>query len=165
VDNKGGMGAKGLGRLEPFGWRFVTPLFMGSALKPINSTLIASLLGGTQGAAAHSLAVLTVARVLIGIDTSAGYPSAMLLIRRRATLVGMVGPGGVLGGLSIAGTVTVAVGPPIGGVLVGVSGWQAAFLVNIPVAVTAFAMALCWIPRDDATATRPLSMSRRLRSN
>jgi predicted MFS family arabinose efflux permease len=73
----------------------------------------------------------------------------MLLIRRRATWAGMdAPPGNVLGGLSIAGTVTVAIGPPIGGVLVGALGWQSAFLINVPSALIALAMALRWLPRD-----------------
>jgi MFS family permease len=190
---------------DPFSWRFVTPLFMGSALNPINSTLIATalvpiaaamhvsvgrtstliaalylacavaqptagklseefgprlvfltgivivLIGGTVGAIAQNFDTLIVARVLIGIGTSAGYPSAMLLIRRRATSAGMdAPPGSVLGGLSIAGTVTAAIGPPIGGVLVGAFGWQSAFLVNIPFALVTLAMAIRWIPRDTA---------------
>jgi predicted MFS family arabinose efflux permease len=78
----------------------------------------------------------------------------MVLIRRRAAAAGMdQPPGGVLGGLSIAGTVTVAIGPPIGGVLVGVLGWQSAFLINIPFALAALAMTLRWIPKDDAATT------------
>jgi MFS family permease len=64
-------------------------------------------------------------------------------------------PGSVLGGLSIAGTATVAVGPPIGGVLAGAFGRQSAFLINIPFALIALAMTICWIPRDVAgTAPR-----------
>jgi MFS family permease len=193
-----------------FSWRFVTPLFMGSALNPINSSLIATalvpialslhvsvgrtsvlvaalylasavaqptagklsdefgprrvflagigivFLGGILGGVAQNLTTLIVARVLIGIGTSAGYPSAMLLIRRRAMWAGMdAPPGGVLGGLSIAGNVTVAVGPPIGGLLIGAFGWRTAFLINIPFALATLAMALFWIPRDaPATGSR-----------
>jgi MFS family permease len=195
---------------RPFGRRFVTPLFLGSALNPINSTLIATalvpiahamhvsvgrtsvlvaalylasavaqpaagklseefgprrvfvtgigtvLLGGIVGALARDLTTLIVARVLIGIGTSAGYPSAMLMIRRRATAAGLdAPPGSVLGGLSIAGTVTVAIGPPIGGVLVGWLGWRSAFLINIPFALAALAMAVFWIPRDTAGSGAP----------
>jgi len=203
-------GEIGTGQAKAFSWRFVTPLFLGSALNPINSSLIATalvpiagalhvtvgrtavlvaglylasavaqptagkladefgprkifltgisivFLGGVLGSLAQNLPTLVVARVLIGIGTSAGYPSAMLLIRRRATGAGMSAPpGGVLGGLSISGNVTVAIGPPIGGVLVGWLGWQAAFLVNIPFALAALAMTLFWIPRDDpATGSR-----------
>src|SRR5580700_8347288 len=150
-----------------FSWRFTTPLFMGSALNPVNSSLIATALvpiaaamhvsvgriavlvsalylassiaqptagklseefgprrvfltgillvlaGGLAGGFSPDLTSLIVARVLIGVGTSAGYPSAMLLIRRRAEQAGLdTAPGNVLGGLVIAGMVTPAIGLP-----------------------------------------------------
>jgi MFS family permease len=116
------------------------------------------LAGGLVGGLAHSLTTLIVARVLIGIGTSGGYPSAMLLVRRRAEAVGLQEPpGGVLGGLVIAGMVTPALGLPIGGLLVGWT-WRATFLINVPVALITLAMAMLWIPRD-----APLTGSRSLR--
>jgi MFS family permease len=191
------------GGANPFGWKFTTPLYVGAALNPVNSSLIATalvpiaaalhvpvgstavlvsclylacavaqptagklseefgprrvflagialvLLGGLLGGLGKNLAMLIVARVLIGIGTSAGYPSAMVLIRRRAADAGMsASPGGVLGGIAIAGLATVALGPPVGGLLVGGLGWQWAFLVNIPAALLAWAMAVRWVPRD-----------------
>jgi len=126
---------------KPFGPRFVTPLFIGSALNPINSSMIAIalvsiasamhvadgrtailisslyltsaiaqpvagrlseefgprrvflvgivivLVAGIIGGLARNIPTLVVARVLIGLGTSAGYPSAMLLVRRRAAAV------------------------------------------------------------------------------
>ncbi|GIH12072.1 MFS transporter [Rugosimonospora africana] len=193
----------GLDRADAFRWKFVAPLFLGSALNPINSSVIATALvpiavamhvsvgrtallvsalylasaiaqptagklsevlgprrvfltgivivlaGGVLGGLSQDLAMLVVARVLIGIGTSAGYPSAMLLIRRRAAWAGLdAPPGGVLGGLAIAGLSTIAVGPPIGGLLVGAFGWRAAFLINIPITLVALAMAAYWIPHD-----------------
>ncbi|MFF4308624.1 MFS transporter [Streptomyces sp. 900105755] len=188
---------------KPFGAAFVTPLYMGAVLNPINSSVIAPALvaiaaamhtsvggtailisslyltsaiaqpaagrlaeefgprrvffagiflvlaGGVLGAVACDIPLLVAARVLIGAGTSAGYPSAMLLIRRRARAAGrQEPPGGVLGGLAIAGAATVAVGPAVGGLLVGRLGWQTAFWINVPVAVVAFVMAAVWIPRD-----------------
>jgi MFS family permease len=107
------------------------------------------LAGGILGGVGQNLTTLVVARVLIGLGTSAGYPSAMLLIRRRATAVGLQSPPlGVLGGLAIAGAATVAIGPTIGGLLVGWFNWRAAFLVNVPFTVVTFAMALLWIAKD-----------------
>jgi len=115
------------------------------------------LLGGIIGGVGQDLATLTVARVLIGIGTSAGYPAAMVIIRRRAIWAGMSQPPGrVLGGLSIAGTVTVAVGPPIGGVLVTVFDWRSTFLVNIPITVIALLLTLAWIPKDQPLQRRAL---------
>lgn len=188
---------------RPFGPRFVTPMFMGSALNPINSSVIATalvsiaaamgvsvgqtsilisslyltsaiaqptagrlaeefgprrvflagilivLLGGFLGGVGQNMPTLVVARVLIGLGTSAGYPSAMLLIRRRAADVGLeTPPSSVLGGLAIAGAATVALGPTIGGLLVGWFNWRAAFLVNLPVAGVALVMAVFWIAKD-----------------
>ena len=186
-----------------FPWRFLAPLYMGSALNPINSSIIATalvpiaaamhisvgrtlilvsslylasaiaqptagklseelgprrvfivgvvtvLVGGIVGGVAQNLTTLLVARVLICIGTSAGYPSAMLMVRRRAAQAGLdAPPGNVLGGLVIAGAVTAAVGLPIGGLLVTAFGWRATFFINIPFALAAFAMAILWIPRD-----------------
>jgi len=186
-----------------FGWRFMTPMFIGSALNPINSSIIATalvsisiaihvsvgqtvvlvaalylastiaqptagklsevfgprrvflagilavLLGGIVGGLGHDLTTLIVSRVLIGLGTSTGYPSAMLLIRRRAEWAGLTEPpGGVLGGLVIAGMATPAIGLPLGGLLVAAWGWQAAFLINVPLALITLGMAVFWIPRD-----------------
>ena len=188
---------------RPFSPRFVSPMLIGSALNPINSSVIATglvaiaaamrvpvgqtsilisslyltsaiaqptagrlaeefgprrvflagilivLLGGVLGGVGQNLPTLVVSRVLIGMGTSAGYPSAMLLIRRRASAVGLQSPpSNVLGSLAIAGSVTVAIGPTIGGVLVGSFGWRAAFLINVPVALAALAMAVFWIAPD-----------------
>ncbi|QIY65746.1 MFS transporter [Streptomyces sp. RPA4-2] len=187
----------------PFAWTFTTPLYVGSSLNPINSSIIATalvpmaadlhvsvgstavlvsslylasavaqptagklaevlgprriflygivlvLLGGLVGGLGQNLAMLTVARVLIGIGTSAAFPCAMVLIRRRAQEAGAdAPPGGVLGGIAMAGMATVAVGPPIGGLLVGSAGWRWAFLINIPVTAIAMVMAVRGLPRD-----------------
>ena len=111
--------------------------------------IVIVLLGGLLGGVATNLDMLIVARVLIGLGTSAGYPSAMLLIRRRATAIGLEAPPTrVLGRLAIAGSVTVAIGPAIGGLLVGWFSWRAAFLVNVPFTVLAFMMATAWIAKD-----------------
>ncbi|MFE5027774.1 MFS transporter [Streptomyces sp. NPDC056656] len=188
---------------QSFSWPFTTPLYVGSALNPVNSSLIATglvpiaadlkvsigatavlvtslylasaiaqptagklaevlgprriflsgillvLLGGLVGGLGQSLAMLTVARVLIGVGTSAAFPCAMVMIRRRAQDTGLdAPPGGVLGGLAIAGMATAAVGPPIGGLLIGVAGWRWAFFINIPITVIALVMAIRWLPKD-----------------
>ncbi|MFJ3418067.1 MFS transporter [Streptomyces sp. NPDC086082] len=111
--------------------------------------IVLVLLGGVVGGLGRNLAMLTVARVLVGIGTSAAFPCAMVLIRRRAQDAGLdAPPGGVLGGIAIAGMATAAVGPPIGGLLVGAAGWRWAFLINIPVTLAALVMAVRWLPAD-----------------
>jgi MFS family permease len=73
----------------------------------------------------------------------------MLLIRQRAEWAGLTEPpGGVLGGLVITAMVTPAIGLPLGGILVATWGWQAAFLINVPLALITLGMAAFWIPRD-----------------
>ncbi|MFJ3950902.1 MFS transporter [Streptomyces libani] len=196
-----------------FSWRFVTPLFTGSAINAINTSLIATALvpiaaavhvsvgrtavlvsalylacaiaqpmggklaeefgprrvflagilivlaGGTVGGLGQDLTALVVARVLIGVGSSAVYPSAMLLIRRRAEATGLdAPPGGVLGGLMIAGAATSALGLPMGGMLVDAWGWRTTFFINLPFALLALAMAYLWIPSDP-----PVAGSRTLR--
>src|ERR1700753_2026018 len=151
----------------PFGWRALPPLVTGSALNPVNSSVIATALvpiaaalhvsvgrtsilvsslylacaiaqptggklaeefgprrvflagivlvlaGGLVGGLGNNLAVLVVARVLIGVGTSCGYPTAMVIIRRRSHQAGLTEPpGSVLGGLAIAGSATAAIRPP-----------------------------------------------------
>lgn len=201
---------------NPFSWRFVAPLYMGSTLNPINSSMLATalvpiaafmhvsvaqtttlvtalylassiaqptagklseefgprrvflggillvLIGGILGGVGQNLTPLIISRILIGIGTSTAYPSAMLLIRRRAESSGMSKPpGNVLGALQIAGVGTAAIGLPLGGVLVDAWGWRTTFFINIPVALIALVMATLWIPADgkitDAKSIREIS--------
>ncbi|MFJ3804710.1 MFS transporter [Streptomyces sp. NPDC090088] len=192
-----------------FSWRFVTPLYMGSAFNPLNSTLIATalvpiahsmgvsvgrtavlvsvlylassvaqptfgklseelgprrvflagivlvLVGGLIGGLAPSLMTLIISRAVIGIGTSAGYPSAMVLVRRRAARAGLdAPPGKILGGLALVSLTLIAVGPPLGGLLVGLLGWRSTFFLNVPFALAGLVMTVLWVPRDPAIAVR-----------
>ena len=192
-----------------FGWRFTTPLFFGSALNPVNSSLIATalvpiargvhvsigqvavlvtslylattiaqptagkaaevfgprriflagivlvFLGGLVGGFAPNLTLLLVSRVLIGLGTSCAYPTAMILIRRRAHDAGLEKPpGGVIGGLQIAGVATASLGLPLGGVLVEFFGWRSVFFINVPVALLALVTTVAWVPKDDPAEGR-----------
>jgi len=105
--------------------------------------------GGLVGGVAQNLLTLLVSRVLIGLGTSCAYPTAMLIIRERANDAGMERPpGGVLGGLQIAGVATASLGLPIGGLLVSAFDWRAVFFVNLPVALVALVATLMWISPD-----------------
>lgn len=106
------------------------------------------VVAGFVGALAPSFGWLLVSRVLIGIGTAAGYPTAMALIRQRADGLGLGIPGAVLGTMSIAAQVTAALGLPLGGVLVGLWDWRAVFAINIPLGVIGIVMTLLWIPAD-----------------
>ncbi|MEV7933692.1 MFS transporter [Curtobacterium sp. NPDC089185] len=194
---------------KPFPLRFTLPMLLGSALNPINSSLIATalapiahgigvplgqttalvtvlylataiaqptagkaaevfgprrvfltgivlvLLGGTLGGFGQNLLMLVVARILIGLGTSCAYPTAMLLIRRRATDAGLDRPpGGIMGALQIAGIAIASLGLPIGGALVGAFGWRSVFFVNLPVAAITLVSALIWVPASETRSER-----------
>ena len=62
----------------------------------------------------------------------------------------------MLGALAIAGQATMAVGPPLGGLLIAVGGWRLTFLINVPLAVAGLVAVLAWLPADDQ-AVRPAS--------
>jgi MFS family permease len=132
-----------MGRLgELFGPRRI--FLLGAALVAVS---------GAVGALATNLTVLIIARVLLGVGTSAGFPSSMMLIRRRADTTGEA-PGGALSALVIGSQVTVLLGLPMGGVLVSLAGWRATFWINIPIALLVLATAWRWTPRDPAIPAR-----------
>jgi MFS family permease len=106
------------------------------------------LVGGVVGAAAPTLGVLLVSRALIGIGTSAAYPTAMALVRKSADATGVGVPSRVLGNFSIASQITVVFGLPLGGVLVGDFGWRAIFAVNIPLALISIVLTLAGVAKD-----------------
>ena len=106
------------------------------------------LVGGVLGAAAPSFGTLVASRALIGIGTSAGYPTAMALVRKRADDCKIGVPSRILGNFTIAGQVTTVIGLPLGGILAGVFGWRAIFTVNIPVAIVGIALTLAGVAKD-----------------
>lgn len=106
-------------------------------------------LGGLTGYLATAFPELVAARVVIGFGTSAAYPAAIALVRRQAARLHRETPGSVLGLLAITGQVSMAVGPPLGGLLIAAAGWRATFLINVPLALAALVAAACWLPADE----------------
>jgi MFS family permease len=107
------------------------------------------LVAGIIGTLAPAFWFLLLSRALIGIGTSAAYPTAMALVRKRADGIGMGVPTLVLGNFSIAAQVTVVIGLPLGGLLTGVWGWRALFFINIPLAVIVFILTSIGVAKDD----------------
>ena len=103
---------------------------------------------------APSLELLIAARLGQAIAGSLVFPNAMALMRdalpegRRAAGFGLLGA--AIGAAA-------AVGPALGGVLVGALGWRAIFLVNVPVVATAVVLSLRALPG----AARPARGERR----
>lgn len=87
---------------------------------------------------APALGVLVVLRAVLGAAGAACIPASMALIARLYPDTGER-TRAVAAWAAISGA-AVAVGPVVGGVLVGLAGWRAIFLVNAPVAVLVLAL-------------------------
>ncbi len=115
--------------------------------------LVLVLLGGIAGGLAPSFGALVGVRVVLGVGTSAAYPSAMRVLRTHARRVGRETPRTVLGILSLAALSSAAIGPTLGGLLTGAAGWRAVFLVNVPLAVIGIVLCLLFVERDDPSGS------------
>ena len=125
----------GAGRLgDLFGRRRV--LLAGIALFTAASVLCAL---------APNLPGLIAARALQGVGAAAMMALAMALasaaLPRNQTGLAM----GLLGTISAVGT---ALGPSLGGVLIGALGWPAVFAANLPLGLLAFVLAWRCLPAD-----------------
>ncbi len=87
-------------------------------------------------------------RVIQALGTSAAFPAALVLI--RAASPPGASPAGGLGAITIANSTCAALGPVLGGFLVAVAGWQAVFLVNVPLTVAGLVLAWRFLPRVSA---------------
>jgi MFS family permease len=117
------------------------------------------LVGGIAGALAPSFRALVGVRVVLGVGTSAAYPSAMRVLRTHARRVGRETPRSVLGVLSLAALSSAAIGPTLGGFLTGAAGWRAVFLVNVPLAVIGIVLCLLFVERDEPNEARATGAS------
>jgi MFS family permease len=91
---------------RPFSWRFLTPLYVGSALNPINSSLIATALlpiaHGIGVQVGQTAALVTALYLATAIAQPTAGKAAEVLGPRRIFLAGivMVGVGGLVGGFA-----------------------------------------------------------------
>lgn len=104
-------------------------------------------IAGILGLLAPSLGALIVARVLLGFGTCAGFPAAMYLIRSEARRTGHDSPSGILTALAIAGQTIAVIGPPLGGLLIGLGGWRITFAVNIPLSIACLVLGARYLPK------------------
>ena len=106
-------------------------------------------LASLGAAVASSLALLIAFRVAQAVAGAVVFPNGAGLVRelipagRRARAFGMVGA---------AIALAAALGPPLGGLLISVGGWQSIFYVNIPLVAAALVLAWRSIPRRTAVA-------------
>lgn len=118
--------------------------------------LVLVSVSGVVGTVAPTFSWLLVSRALLGIGTSAAFPTAMAMIRQRADQAGTGAPTRVIGSLSIASQVCTVIGLPLGGLMVGLFGWRSLFALNIPLAIAAAVAVLVWVDRDEPRQRRPL---------
>jgi MFS family permease len=107
--------------------------------------------GGVLGLLAPTIGLLVAARVLIGLGTCAGYPSAMYLIRSEADRTGRDSPATILTVLAVSTQTVAVVGPTLGGLLIAVGGWRATFAVNVPLALACLVLGRLRLPHEDST--------------
>ncbi|MDT4987287.1 MAG: hypothetical protein QOI74_1381, partial [Micromonosporaceae bacterium] len=119
-------------------------------------------IGGLLGTVAPNLNVLIVARVILGLGTCAGYPSAMYLIRSEADRTGQDSPAGVLTVLAVAGQTVAVIGPTLGGLLIGLGGWRTTFAINILLALACLVVGVRRLPATVPVVARPVDQGRRL---
>ncbi|WP_166352717.1 MFS transporter [Phytoactinopolyspora limicola] len=107
------------------------------------------LMGVTSALAplAPTFGWLLAARVAQAVATSAAFPCAHILIRAAATGPARTPPASALATLSVASSASAALGPVLGGLLVAVAGWEAVFLVNVPITLVGIVLAARILPR------------------
>jgi EmrB/QacA subfamily drug resistance transporter len=116
--------------------------------------LVIFTLGSLACSLAPGLGWLVAFRALQAVGGSMLNPAAMAIVTNtftdpaeRAKAIGLWGS---VFGLSIA------LGPIVGGALVGSVGWRGVFWVNVPVGIAAFALAARYVPESRAAVTRSL---------
>jgi len=89
---------------------------------------------------------LIACRMLQALGTSAAYPAGLVII--RAIDPQGQAPAATLAAISITSSVSVALGPVLGGFLAVRAGWPAIFLVNVPITAVGLVLAWRWLPAD-----------------
>jgi predicted MFS family arabinose efflux permease len=80
--------------------------------------------------------------------TASAYPAGLAIFRARDRR-GQA-PAAALGAVTMASSVSAALGPVLGGGLVALGGWPAIFLANVPVVIVGLVLAWRWLPPDPA---------------
>ncbi|MCP5282942.1 MAG: MFS transporter [Rhodoferax sp.] len=101
-------------------------------------------------ASAASLWQLVAARALQGLGAAVMMALTMAMVGEAVPKAKAGSAMGLLGTMSAVGT---AMGPTLGGVLIAAVGWQAMFLVNLPLGLLALAMVWRYLPVDGSSGS------------
>jgi EmrB/QacA subfamily drug resistance transporter len=109
-------------------------------------------------AVAPNIELLIAARALQGVGAALLTPASLAIIESGFRSEDR---GAAIGAWSGLGGIAAAVGPFLGGYLVGAASWRLIFLINLPLAALVVWVALRHVPesRDPAAAGRPLDVS------
>jgi MFS family permease len=105
------------------------------------------LIAALVGMFAPGFEWLVASRIILGLGTSASYPSSMALLNKKYAAQGQSVPGNVLGLVGISAQVSMILGPVLGGLLTQWLGWQGIFMINIPWVIVAVYLSKA-IPND-----------------
>jgi EmrB/QacA subfamily drug resistance transporter len=113
--------------------------------------------GSVVAALAPNVDWLIVGRIVMGLGAAASEPGTLSIIRHvypdKGTRADALGVWAAVSGLALA------LGPVIGGILVGVSDWRAIFWFNLAVGAVAFVMALAWVPETSDRRGRRIDVA------
>jgi EmrB/QacA subfamily drug resistance transporter len=106
-------------------------------------------------ALAPSVPVLLIGRAVQGVGAALLTPASLAILGASFSDAER---GQAIGAWAGFGSVTAAVGPALGGWLVDLLSWRAAFFVNIPLALAAVALALWAVPESRETEAEGLDV-------
>lgn len=123
--------------------------------------LVLVLIGSVLGALAPSLGVLVAGRLIIGVGVATQMPNAMTVVRvlaqrhrwKTASAISV---------FTVCGQAMSAVGPSLGGLLVGVAGWQSTLWINVLLVAVSGAWVMLKVPRIPGEGRPGTGLGRRL---
>lgn len=99
---------------------------------------------------------LVAARALQALGTSTAFPAGLGLLRAAG---GQRVPASSLAVLTVSASISAALGPTIGGLLLAAWGWQGIFLINIPITAITVVLGLMWLPAPPPADTGAAGLS------
>ncbi|MFC5179858.1 DHA2 family efflux MFS transporter permease subunit [Actinomadura harenae] len=117
--------------------------------RPWLAGLTLFIAGSLACAFAANLPQLVAFRIVQGVGAGIVDPLVMVILARGA---GPARAGRVMGIMGVVLSLGPVLGPALGGLVLDGLGWRWMFLINLPVGVVAFALALRIVPRDEPAA-------------
>ena len=107
-------------------------------------------------ALAPGLAGLFAARALQGVGAAMLMPNSLAIL---GAAFGGEAKGRAIGMWAATGAAMGAAGPVVGGWLIDLGSWRAMFLINLPLAAGAIALAWRYVPHDEDGSGQPLDLT------